>query len=127
MPLKKADPYTKTRETKTKVILGDFNLDHHKKNEASYPQQRVYDELIELETAFDLHQLVREDTWSRDYNGVIRTSLLDHIYISNLQLVEQVEVKKIEISDHSVVILRTSGIIRTRYQLSCPAWMEDQL
>ena len=101
------------KDDKTKVILGDFNLDHHKKNEASYPQQRVYDELIELETAFDLHQLVREDTWSRDYNGVIRTSLLDHIYISNLQLVEQVEVKKIEISDHSVVILRTYGIIQS--------------
>ena len=74
------------------MIIGDFNLDFKKRGLQNYQNRRIYDELIETEIAFNLLQIVEEDTWSRTYQGNIRTSLLDHIYVNNLLIVEEVKV-----------------------------------
>ena len=94
------------------VLLGDFNLDYEKVFTQNYIYRRLYDELIETSNAFNLQQIVTEVTWSRLYNGVIRSSILDHVYIGNQSVVEDLEIEKQPISDHSVVIVTTKGVAR---------------
>ena len=99
----------------TKIILGDFNLDYEKRNVHNYANRRIYDELLEAVTAFDLVQLVKEKTWARVYNNNdVRMSTLDHVYTNNIEGVETVTVLKQEISDHSLVMIETVGLVRER-------------
>ena len=105
------------------VLLGDFNLDYEKVFTQNYIYRRLYDELIETSNAFNLQQIVTEVTWSRLYNRVIRSSILDHVYIGNQSVVEDLEIEKQPISDHSVVIVTTKGVARgnrkIEYEYAC--------
>ena len=105
------------------MITGDFNLDFNKINTQNYTCRRIYDELLELTYAFDLEQMVKEDTWSRMYQGTIRSSILDHVYLSNNEIMNTISVEKQPISDHSVVVLTTVGDIKTAsnqtYEYDC--------
>lgn len=96
-------------ENKTCVILGDLNLDFAKKNSPDYRQRAIYDEWLEMVDAFDLRQTVEEVTWERIHANEVRTSILDHIYTNNQEVVSQVRVEKQEISDHSLVLIETEG------------------
>ena len=81
----------------------------------NYANRRIYDELLEAVTAFDLVQLVKEKTWARVYNNNdVRMSTLDHVYTNNIEGVETVTVLKQEISDHSLVMIETVGLVRER-------------
>ena len=107
------------------LLTGDFNLDFNKCNVQIYQQRRIYDELLELSYAFELTQLVKEITWARVYQGVIRSSILDHVYTNNEDNILNIRVEKQPISDHSVVIIKTKGQTKTNekteYEYDC--WM----
>ena len=77
----------------------------------------LYDELLEMIYAFDLCQIVNECTWSRVYNGIVRTSLLDHVYVGDNALVEEILVEKQPISDHCAIVVRTWGVEETRNKI----------
>ena len=62
--------------------------------------------------AFDLVQLIKEDTWVRTCQGQVRTSLLDHAYTNVEQVIEETDVNKLEISDHSLITINTKGQVR---------------
>ena len=94
---------------KSVIMVGDFNLDFMKRDVQNYPQRRLYDELLEMTYAFDLSQMVVETTWSRVYNGLLRTSVLDHVYTNNDELVSTITVEKQTISDHSAVEVTSIG------------------
>ena len=108
------------------IITGDFNLDFNKRDVQIYQQRRVYDELLELSYAFELTQLVKEITWARVYQGVLRSSILDHVYTNNEDIILSIKVEKQPISDHSVVIIKTKGLSKTNkkiyYEYDC--WMK---
>ena len=76
------------------LLTGDFNLDFNKCNVQIYQQRRIYDELLELSYAFELTQLVKEITWARVYQGVIRSSILDHAYTNNEDNILNIRVEK---------------------------------
>ena len=94
------------------MVCGDFNLDHNKRSVQNYPNSRLYDEWNETATAFDLIQLIKEDTWSRTCQGTVRTSLLDHANTNVQQLIETTDVVKLEISDHCLITISTKGVMR---------------
>ena len=91
--------------SKRVLVCGDFNLDYNKRNIQNYAQSRLYDEWIEATVAFDLVQLIKEDTWVRTCQGQVRTSLLDHAYTNVEQVIEETDVNKLEISNHSLKLL----------------------
>ena len=73
--------------------------------------------------AFDLNQIVNEITWSRIYDNQVRSSILDHVYVGDLTMIDWSQVLKQPISDHSVVVVKTVGIENsndeTTYEYSC--------
>ena len=54
-------------------------------------------------------QEVKEKTWSRIYQGALRSSILDHVYTNDNQLIEQIKIEKQPISDHQIILIRTYG------------------
>ena len=120
------------RNDTNKILIGDVNLDYLKKNVQIYAQRRIYDELLEAANAFDLTQLVSEITWARIYQGQMRSSILDHVYTNNEDQIGDIRVEKLEISDHSVVIIKTKGMTNKKgvilYQYDCwKAYSKDAL
>ena len=93
----------------TVMLLGDVNLDFNKIHIPNYAQRKIYDELLEMAYAFDMTQLVKEITWSRVYQGQTRSSILDHEYINNCDVIETETIEKQPISNHSVVIVKIKG------------------
>ena len=100
------------QDGKSIVMIGDFNLDYNKKDTSNYPQRRIYDELLETVTAFDFTQIIEEETWMRVYQGVVRSSILDHVYTNNLELIEHISIDKQVISDHCSVTITLCGLLR---------------
>ena len=100
------------QDERSVIIMGDFNLDYNKKDISNYPQRRIYDELLETVNAFDLTQIVEEETWLRVYQGLTRSSILDHVYTNNLDLIDQISVDKQVISDHCSVTVTLCGALR---------------
>ena len=62
------------------IIMGDFNLDQMRRNDRSYHHSRLYEVWKTFETEYTLLQLVTFTTWARAERGILKTSLLDHIY-----------------------------------------------
>ena len=73
----------KSNTTPSTFILGDFNLDQKKIYDHSYSHKNYFASLDEAFSPLNLIQLVRFPTWSRTINGVVKESMIDHIYISN--------------------------------------------
>ena len=94
------------------LVCGDFNLDYNKKDVQNYAQSRLYEEWTEATIAFDLVQTIREDTWTRTCQGTVRTSLLDHAYTNAVDMIQEVGVTKMEISDHALITITTKGDVR---------------
>ena len=109
--------------SKKLLLLGDFNLDYKKLAVQNYPHRVLYDELLEMIYAFDLCQQVNECTWSRVYNGIVRTSLLDHVYVGDNALIKGILVDKQPISDHCAIIVKTWAVGERRkkikYEYTC--------
>ncbi len=62
------------------VVLGDINLDWAKKGQKSYQFQKYFDYMDEKFCNKNFMQVVDFPTWSRNINGVLKESTLDHIY-----------------------------------------------
>ena len=86
------------------IILGDFNLDQNKRSDPSYHHSRLYELWGELENTHQLVQHVNFTTWMRMDRGNLRTSLLDHIYTNDHDLIESVSELTSIVSDHSPVL-----------------------
>ena len=69
--------------TNNSYLLGDFNLDAHMSDVPEYHRKIPLDKLNKFALDHNLVQLVEECMWSRIINGVLKESLLDHIYVNN--------------------------------------------
>ena len=63
------------------IILGDFNLDLAKSKNPDYSLKNYFNDMDSKLTTHHLTQMVDFPTWSRTINGVIKESMIDHIYI----------------------------------------------
>ena len=52
----------------------------------------------------NLLQLVKFDTWSRQVGLVLRSSLLDHVYVNNVDLIKNITHSKPCFGDHELII-----------------------
>jgi hypothetical protein len=86
------------------IILGDFNLDQMRRNDRSYHHSRLYEIWKNFETEHTLLQLVTFTTWARAERGVLKTSLLDHIYTNDKNIIDTIKELTATIGDHSPVL-----------------------
>ena len=86
------------------VIMGDLNLDYNKKCDVGYQRRDYFDLFEEKLGEFNLLQLVNFDTWSRMVGSTLRSSILDHIYVSNVTLIKNVNGKSMCFGDHKLIL-----------------------
>ena len=67
------------KQYKDVTLLGDINVDERKFYDNTY-QRRIVELLHEYRGSSGMRQLVSEDTRKKVVGGVVRTSLIDHIY-----------------------------------------------
>ena len=79
------------RGNKKLVILGDFNLNENMKYNNDYSHKSYYDELHSVFDPLGLEQLVDFETWRRVVNGVMKTSILDHVYTDDITSVRDLK------------------------------------
>ena len=60
--------------------MGDFNIDFNKRHAVDYVHRRLFEDFVVALSNFGLEQLIDFVTWSRLFNNVYKSSLLDHVY-----------------------------------------------
>ena len=73
----------KANITPNTLVLGDFNLDQRKNFDPQYGHKLYFES---LRNAFEQHGLIQAvtfDTWSRVINNVVKSSIIDHIYLKD--------------------------------------------
>ena len=72
-------------------LLGDVNIDHKRINEPNYNTNLV-NKLKDYKTRTGMVQIIEESTRQQVVNGVIQSSLIDHIYNKRPELMKIVKV-----------------------------------
>ena len=90
------------------IIIGDFNLDYRKKNDVNYCNAQLFSIFDDRLEDLNLVQLVKFDTWSRTVELVVRSSILDHIYVNDIDLVKNVCHMKPIFGDHELIMADVS-------------------
>ena len=85
------------------IVMGDFNLDARMAHNQDYPQKALLEILNNLTLEKNLMQIVDFTTWTRSVKGNIKQSLLDHVYVSNFAIVENVDFVVPTFGDHLLV------------------------
>ena len=99
------------------VILGDFNLDFSQIHNLQYRLKNNLEALSSLMSQFNMLQIVNHPTWSRTINGILRESTLDHIYINDMTIIQDLYHVIPEIGDHKLIIteIKASEPVPTPY------------
>jgi hypothetical protein len=113
------------------ILLGDFNLDQLKRNDPTYHHSRLYETWKAFETEQQLLQLVDFPTWAREVQGAVKTSILDHIYVNDSSLVDDINELSIETSDHCPVMatmsLRVSNVKQKMWMRNWKNYTKENL
>ena len=91
------------------IILGDFNLDESKHNAVDYPRKDLFEELDNVFDPLNLIQLINFPTWQRIVNNELKESTLDHIYVNNPLIINQLSNIKPLIGDHLFIYFTILG------------------
>ena len=91
--------------TNNTCLLGDFNLDARMSNVPEYHRKIPLEKLGNFALNANLVQLVKECTWSRTINGILKESLLDHIYVNKPENVRKVSYFVPTLGDHKLVAI----------------------
>jgi endonuclease/exonuclease/phosphatase family metal-dependent hydrolase len=82
------------------IVLGDFNINYAKRNNRNVVNRTLTQILKNLVENHSLEQMVSFETWSRTVNGQLRSSILDHFYVSDNGKVKSITPLSIPISNH---------------------------
>ena len=88
------------------VLLGDLNLDYNKRFDVNYTRESLFELFDSKLGELNLLQLVKFDTWSRQVGLVLRSSLLDHVYVNNVGLIKNITHSKSCFGDHELIIVQ---------------------
>jgi hypothetical protein len=105
------------------VVLGDFNLDLNKKGLQNYPFASYFECLDNAFERINVVQLVDFTTWSRQVSGVVRVSVLDHVYASDPTLLTNLSGIKPIFGDHCMVQFKYAAgrpVVKTTIKIN---WM----
>ena len=86
------------------VLIGDLNLDYAKKFNVNYQRETLFELFDTKLGALNLIQIVNFDTWSRMVGPVLRSSILDHIYVTDNNYLSNVTHVKPCFGDHVLIM-----------------------
>ena len=84
--------------------MGDLNLDYNKKHDFTYQRANFFELFEEILGELNLIRLVEFTTWSRLVGLSIRSSVLDHIYVNNVTLINNILKNKPCFGDHVLIV-----------------------
>ena len=87
------------------IVMGDFNLDDGPDLRPDYSNKIMLDSLKLFANELNLIQVVDFNTWSRTINGTKKESLLDHVYLNRVEMIDAVYFDTPLFGDHVLVIL----------------------
>ena len=87
-------------------VVGDFNLNYGMVHRPDYTSKLTLEKLENFVSTENLTQIVNFDTWSRVINGNRKSSLLDHIYVTNPATVVDIYHETPPFGDHLLVIAK---------------------
>jgi exonuclease III len=73
------------------IILGDFNLDWNKRGSMNYPFRNYFNHWNDEMSGALAIQIVDFPTWSRSVNGILRESVIDHIYVPDPSAISELK------------------------------------
>ena len=86
------------------VLIGDLNLDYATKFNVNYQRETLFELFDTKLGALNLIQIVNFDTWSRMVGPVLRSSILDHIYVTDNNYLSNVTHVKPCFGDHVLIM-----------------------
>ena len=95
--------------TQNTIILGDFNIDDGKRFDVNYAYKNYFTDFDEILADFGLIQLVEFETWSRLVGNSLKSSILDHIYVTDVTRVSNITATKPCIGDHLLITFTISS------------------
>ena len=96
--------------THSTILLGDFNLDDHRRFQVDYAQRMLFQDFEEILGHHHFIQHVKEPTWERVIENQKKNSILDHIYSSDSTKVKSISLKNTSFGDHKLVIVETTDM-----------------
>jgi len=93
--------------------LGNFNLDHNRRGDPSYHHSRLYELWKETETRHQLLQLVDFPTLSRQDSGMLKSTVLDHVYTNKNGLIDTISELSVITGDHCPILVTLLSKIQT--------------
>ena len=84
-------------------MLGDFNLNYAKINDVDYSHVRYFDDFDDTLNDENLVQIIEFPTWSRVINNSLVESTIDHIYVKDPMIVEEIHSIKPIFGDHLLI------------------------
>ena len=116
------------------VLMGDFNLDHAKKYSLEYSRSNLY---TLLNNSFDLlnfTQLIKFPTWERMIRGIIKKSILDHVYVNDFSIIDNIIATRPLFGDHLLISFEIGAGIqggkpveRRTWQFYSKEWLLSEL
>ena len=101
--------------------MGDFNLDWTRRFDASYAYMNYYDDMEQAIGDLGLNQVVEHPTWSRTIRGVVKESVIDHVYLANPLSISEINYSWQTYTDHSLISFPLSQDMT----VSSPTWKRD--
>ena len=85
------------------IVLGDFNVDDGKRLDPDYAYSNYFDDIDEAFGDFNVLQLIDFVTWTRLINNVNKSSILDHLYVTDATVVKNINSCKPYFGDHLLI------------------------
>jgi hypothetical protein len=87
------------------ILLSDFNSDWSHRWVPNYSFKNYFKAMDYTLTDTNLIQLVKIPTWSRTINGIVKTSILDPVYLNNPTIVNNLSSMTPTFGDHQMVVI----------------------
>ena len=98
--------------TKT-MIVGDFNVDDGKRLDVDYAYSNYFNDIDETFSEFGFIQMIDFVTWSRVVNNVLKSSVLDHLYVRDATIINDIRSCKPCFGDHLLVMFSVGTTAQT--------------
>ena len=86
--------------------MGDLNLYHRKRFDVNYDRKGYFEKFGEKLGKLNLVQLINFDTWSRVVGQILRSSILDHVYVQDIIIVNNISHVKPCFGDHELIVVQ---------------------
>ena len=84
-------------------MIGDFNLDDLQKFAINYPYHNLSKILYDTIDPQQLIQLINLPTWERLIGSTLKTSILDHVYVKDFEMMNNITSTRPIFGDHLLI------------------------